>query len=921
MQSVLIVDGFSLAFRAFYSFPTSLRLSPSEPVNTVFGFLSMLFSAIDELKPTHVIVCFDRKEPTFRHVQYDLYKAHRPEPPEDFIVQIEPLKKAIQDCGFVIYEKAGYEADDLMGTWAHYLDGLGVSTLLMTGDQDSYQLVTDHISVVINKKGVSQLLKVTPDYIQEHYGLTPKQLIDLKALKGDTSDNVPGVSGVGEKTALSLMHQFGNLDTLYQKLHEVKLDRVRGLLESSKEMAYLSRDLVRICETVPIELDLGLVVFQPDWQKIVSIFESFRFESLVKKYKKRLGSQVDTLSSSDGVVPLISEAPPQGDYILIDNETDLKALIPTLASGFAVDLETTSLQAVDAEIVGVALCNLAGKAYYIACNDFISQSVDTSAGILFALNQPPSRFELNPFLVLLKPLLENPSVPKIAHNAKYEMLVFGNYGIFFKGLVFDTMLAAFVLFPGEKVGLKELALLHLGVKMMTYEDVAGTGKNQISFKHVDLDQATQYAACDADMTWQLYQLFAPKITEKGFDSLFYGLELPVQSVLVDVEREGVTLDVRFLQELSERFSKELESVRQDIFRVAGFTFNVSSPKQLSEVLYDKLNLPVLKTIKTGRSTDSSVLEKLAKDHDIARLLMRYRMLEKLLTTYVTALPELVVKRTGKIHTSFNQTIAITGRLSSTNPNLQNIPIRSEEGQEIRKAFIPSSPDRFILSVDYSQIELRVMAYLAQDEGLIASFKAGEDIHARTAAIVNGVALDAVTKEQRYAAKAINFGILYGQSSFGLSEQMDIDRSEAKRIIDDYFAKLPKVKLFIESTIAFAKANGFVKTEFGRVRFIPDIHEKVFHRRQFAERVAVNTRVQGTAADVMKLAMIRVKERMDAEQFKSKMIIQVHDELVFDVLQDELDRLVSLVTETMESVVDWPVPLKVDVSVGKNWAEA
>lgn len=914
MQKVLIVDGFSLAFRAFYSFPTTLRLSPTEPVNVVFGFLSMLFSAIDDLKPTHVIVCFDRKEPTFRHELYTPYKAHRPEPPDDFIVQIEPMKKAIRDCGFLIYEKPGYEADDLMGTWAKQLDGLGISTLLMTGDQDSFQLVTPHVTVVMNKKGVSQLLRVTPEYIQEQYGLVPKQLIDLKALKGDTSDNVPGVAGVGEKTALNLMHEFGSLDAIYHRLSEVKPDRVRGLLETSKEMAYLSRQLVTIYESVPVELDVDSVVFNPNWAEIVSVFEAFRFESLVKKYKKKLDQELPKppLEEATNVV---------ASYVLIDSVDGLKNVLPELEKGFAVDLETTSLQAVDAEIVGIALCCEPGKAYYIACNDFLNKPSDASAGALFASVASVQDFQMNPFLTLLKPLLENPEIPKITHNGKYETLVFGNYGIHFQGISFDTMLAAFVLFPGEKVGLKELALVHLGVKMMTYEDVVGSGKQQVVFSAVPLDKATHYGACDADMTWRLYQLFLPQIRDKGFSTLLFDIEQPVQAVLADVEREGVCLDVVFLQKLSTQFSNELEQVRLAIFDVAGLTFNVSSPKQLSEVLYDKLNLPVLKTIKTGRSTDSSVLEKLAKDYDIARLLMRYRMLEKLLSTYVNALPQLVVPRTGRIHTSFNQTIAITGRLSSTNPNLQNIPVRSEEGQKIRQAFVPSSGGHVILSVDYSQIELRVMAYLAQDEGLIASFRAGEDIHARTAAIVNGVALHEVTKEQRYAAKAINFGILYGQSSFGLSEQMDIERGEAKRIIEDYFEKLPKVKQFIEDTIAFAKQHGFVRTEFGRVRYIPDIHDKVFHRRQFAERAAVNTRVQGTAADVMKLAMIQVKKRMDTEGFQSKMIIQVHDELVFDAKKDELDRLIIAVKETMESVVNWPVPLSVDVAIGNNWAEA
>lgn len=920
-KKVLLIDAFSLAFRAFYSYPTSLRLTDGTPSNAVYGFLSMVFKAIEDLKPTHVCICFDRKEPTFRHEMYDAYKGNRTAPPEEFNVQVPHFFEVVKRCGLAHYDKPGYEADDIIGTLSHKYSREKTECLIMTGDHDALQLVNEHVTVVMNKRGVSDLMFYTPDAVKEKYGFGPDLIVDFKALKGDTSDNIPGVKGIGDKTATTLLQDYTSLDGIYENIESVVSKSVKKKLEESKQNAYLSYKLATIFTDVPLEIDDDYLQFNPEWTQIMAVFKEYQLTSLVKKYsemelKQNMGEGLFESAPSSTVT--------EGEavrYTLIETVAALKEILPKFTEGFAIDLETTSLTIRDAQIVGVALCAAEGEAYYVACNNYVEDVAQEQTMALFVKEATPQcSFKLNPLLAALKPLLEEESVLKVAHNAKYEMGVLANYGIRLKGLGFDTMLSAFVTFPGDKVGLKDVALRHLGIEMTTYEAVAGKGKSQIPFQDVPLDQATQYAAADADMTWRLYHYFKPKIVEKEVMSLFYDIELPCLAVLADMEHVGVCLNTGYLQTLSEAFSSEIEELRTKIQGLAGKTFNVNSTKQLADVLFDDLGLPVIKKTKTGRSTDSSVLEVLAEEHEIAKLLIRFRTLEKLQSTYVTALPHAVSLNTNRIHTSFNQTVAITGRLSSTNPNLQNIPVRTEEGKMIRRAFVPSAPDRKLLSIDYSQIELRVMAHLAQDTGLIEAFKNGEDIHARTAAIVNGIALESVTKEQRYAAKAVNFGILYGQSSFGLSGQLGIDRKSAKEIIEDYFEKLPKIKAFIDSTIESAKETGMVRTEFGRFRLLADIHSKVFHLRQFAERAAVNTRVQGTAADIMKLAMIDVQQKMKSQGFKSEMVLQVHDELLFDMVVDEQAALVELVKQAMSSVVNWDVPLGVDVAIADNWGD-
>jgi DNA polymerase-1 len=954
-KNLLIIDGFSLAFRAYYSLPTTMTLNDGQPVNVVFGFLSVMFKSIELFNPDYVCVCFDVKEPTFRHIEFDAYKAHRPPPPEDFISQIPILKEAIGRVNIPILEYPGFEADDILGTLSKVAETENVESLIMTSDQDAFQLVSPLTSVVLNKKGVSEFWRVTPKELNEKYQLTPSQIIDFKALKGDSSDNIPGVKGVGEKTALTLLHEFSTMEGIYENLESIKSKSVKGKLENDKEMAFLSRRLVTIHRDIELSEKIEDLKYSPDWSEIIECFKHYNFKSLVSRYSQKIngnasigtddgsqngstgspGAKGVSQSGSTGNAANIKEgqgstsqsqgieaAQTLGNYSMISSEKKLKAILPELEGGFAIDLETTSTTVLDAQIVGIALAWKNGEGVYIPCNDWVKDNDSSLDTALFQTVAPATQwpyYTLNPYLKILKPILENETIPKFTHNGKYEEQVLRNVGIFLKGIQFDTMLGAYVAFPGQRVGLKDCALTHLGVEMTSYEDVAGKGKSQIPFNQVPLEQATQYAAADADMTLRLATQFESLIPKKDLTTLYNDIELPSQHVLADMEYTGVYIDEPYLRGLEADFTAQTEVLSKEIFEHAGVEFNINSPKQLSEVLFDKLELPVIKKTKTGRSTDASVLEKLQEHHDIAKALVTYRTIEKLQSTYVKTLPNLVHPFTHKIHTSFNQTVAITGRLSSNNPNLQNIPIRTEEGQKIRKAFIPS-PGNILLSVDYSQIELRVIAQLAMDENMISAFQKGEDIHKATAAVVEGVPFDEVTKEQRYKAKAVNFGIIYGVSPHGLAQNINISRSEAKEIIDNYFKSFPGIKTFMDDTIAYAEEHGLVKTEFGRIRPIPELQQDNKITRGFGERTAINTRVQGTAADIMKLAMIRVYNEMKSAKLNSQMVIQVHDELVFDVVPEEKDALEALVIEQMQEVVKWDVPLAVDAAFGSNWQE-
>ena len=901
--TLLVIDGLSLAYRSFYSYPLTLT-HENKPINAAFGFLSMLFSAVDRYNPTYLVVTFDVPEPNFREALYPEYKAHRDPPPSEFIDQIPVLKSCLDELKIARLELAGYEADDLMGTLAEHSINHLDHCLLMTGDKDAYQLVSKSTTVLINKKGISDIQEITPEFLNDTYQLTPSQMIDLKSLQGDRSDNIPGVTGVGEKTALKLLHQLGSLKGIYAQLEAIESDKVRQKLEKDKENAFLSYELATINCKVPIEFKLPSFKFDPNWTHIIEVFQKYTFKSLITRYHHHI----------EGPAVLLKE--PDGTYECIDELESLKGILKHLKKGFSFDLETTSLDIYQAQIVGFSIAFKEKHAIYVPLNDSLKSTNDNLQ--LFANNELNQEFDIPPLLKIMVPFLEDPTIPKFTHNGKYERSVLKNYSIDLKGIACDTMLASFLINPNHKIGLKALVELHFNTQMTHYEDLIGEGKQQQSFSSVKISDATRYAAADADYTLRLTHLFNKELKkDTKLSSLLNDVELPVQDILADMEYRGVRLDSHALFKLQKQITKELDGLTNTIHELAGRPFNINSTKQLAEILYDDLKLKVVKKTKTGRSTDSSVLEKLVHDHPIADNLIRYRMLVKLQNTYISVLPQLVSPRFGRIHTSFHQAVTMTGRLSSSAPNLQNIPIRTSEGLGVREAFISSSVDYQLFSADYSQIELRILAHLSEDEAMIDAFKRDQDIHQSTASRVFGVKMDDVTKEQRDRAKAVNFGIIYGTSGFGLAQNLGIDRKEAQSIIDHYFQMFPNIKLFIDSTIANAREKGYVRTLLGRYRYIPEIKSPNFSKRGMGERMAVNTVVQGTAADIMKLAMIAVAKQLESYP-QSHLIIQVHDELVLDIHADELNAVSEMVIREMEQVYPLKVPLKVDAMAGNNW---
>ena len=890
-QKFLIIDGYALMFRAFFAYPEHLTAPDGSPINALLGFYTMLLQAIDKMKPDYFCICLDHKDKSFRHALFSEYKAKRESPPEILIAQLQRLRDLLKNSGLTYVEQSGFEADDLIGTLVHQTWAKTLDCYILTGDMDLLQLVNDSVRVLMPQRGAAPMKVMDEAAVKEKYDILPSQVIDYKALRGDSSDNIPGVRGIGEKSAVKLLSQFKTLDTLYDHLEEAGTVSLQKKLSDGKESAYLSKNLATIRCDVDLALDEVACVYKPDWKGLLALFKELSFRTLYAKYR-----HFDT--------PTLSK--PQGHYVLIDNEADLKALLPDLKQGFAIDLETDALSTLDANILGIALAVKAKEAYYV--------SLPKPELDLFSLQAKPARSQL---LMLLKPLLEDASIPKITHHGKYEYQVLKRYNITLQGMAFDTLLAAYLLYPGQALGLKELVSEHLGVEMTRFDDLVAKGG---SLGDVAINDVVAYAGADADFTLQLKQRFEPLLKEKGLWSLFQDIEMPTQVLLAKMEREGVCIDQEYLKEIELQFDKKLEKIKEKIYAEAERPFNLNSPQQLAAFLYDELGLPVLKKTKTGRSTDASVLEKLKEAHSCIADLLIYRSLEKLQGTYVKALPALLHPSDQRLHTSFNQSVVITGRLSSSSPNLQNIPIRSEEGQKIRRAFIPSRPENKILSLDYSQIELRILAHLSQDQVMIKAFQNGQDIHQETAAMVFGCAVDAVSKEQRYQAKAVNFGIIYGVSAFSLSQQLGISNKDAKQIIEDYYQQFPTIKQFMDETIAQAREDGFVRTDFGRYRPLPDIKASQVQRRNFAERTAVNTRIQGTAADVMKLAMIRVDDLLSEGGFKSALIIQVHDELVLDVDAAEIEVLPDKIKTCMQEVVDYDVPLDVDAVLGDNWQE-
>ena len=891
-KSLYLIDGSSYIFRAYYGIRQFLSTSKGFPTNALYGFINMLQKVVKDEKPDYLVVTFDSKEKTFRHEMYADYKANREAPPEDLAKQFPYFEPLVQAFNIHSVRVPGYEADDIMGTLAKKGAEEGLQVVIVSGDKDMMQLIGPDIRMLDTMK--NKWFDI--EGVEEKFGVPPDQVIEVMGLMGDSSDHIPGVKGGGPKTATELIRKFGSIEELYERIDEVDKQKLREKLVQDKEMALLSRQLVTINTSMELEFNLEDLKLKPSNNtELKKLFSEFEFSSL-------LGELED---NSD---PVVSSPAIASKYETLLTKADFERWLKQLKKSkiFALDLETTSLHPVRARMVGISFSCEEGAACYIPL-------AHRYLGV-------PDQLALDWVIKKLKPLLEDPKIKKVGQNIKYDLIVLKNEGINLQGIVFDTMLASYILNPsGRRHNMDALAQDYLDHTTIKYKDVVGTASKEIGFDEVDVELATQYAAEDADITWRLYEKLSSIL--KGDDlQLFQELELPLLEVLAEMEIHGMKLDQKHLQNLSTIIEKKIEVHTKKIHSIAGEEFNINSPKQLSVILFEKLGLPVIKKTKSGYSTDVTVLEQLAAEHDLPEVVLAYRQLGKLKSTYVDALQDEIFSKTGRVHTSFNQTVAATGRLSSSNPNLQNIPIRTEMGREIRKAFIAEG-NNHLLSADYSQVELRILAHLSGDEALIEAFQMGEDIHTRTACEIFGTSPDRLDAESRRMAKAVNFGIVYGLSAFGLSRQLKIYPKEAKKFIDQYFALYKKVKVYMEKTVAEAKEVGYTQTMMNRKRYLPDLKSQNRQLREAAGRVAINSPVQGSAADLIKLAMIRLAQKIRKKKLKSRMILQVHDELVFECPEEEEQEMRALVKKEMEGVVALKVPLVVDMGWGKNWNTA
>jgi len=885
-QRLFLIDGSSYIYRAYFAI-RHLSNSQGMATNAIYGFTNMLLKVIRELKPDQLAVIFDSKGPTFRKEIYPDYKANRAAMPEDLVPQIPYIKRIVQAFNLPGIEMPGYEADDIIATLAKKFSAEGMEVTVVTGDKDLMQIVDDHIQLLDTMKD-----KVYgPAEVAERFGGADK-VIEVQALSGDSSDNIPGVPGIGEKTAKMLIDEFGDVETLLANLDQLKGKR-RENLENYADLARLSKKLVTLVDNLDLEVDdHAFTLAEPDREALAELFKECEFYKLLQEFS------VDTKNRAESA-----------GYRVVLTESDLDELVAALEQSerFAFDTETTSLDAMRADLVGLSFAVTAGEACYVPVGHHY-------LGM-------PEQLPLDRVLEAVRPLLASPRRLKIGQNLKYDILVLARAGVEVSGPIYDTMLASYLANPATRShGMDNLAAELLNYHTISYSEVAGSGKKQIGFEEVEVKKATIYAAEDADITLRLYEKLVPMVTEQHQDGLLKDVEMPLLQILAGMERTGIRIDPEFLGGLSADMEKKLAVLEAEIHQLAGGPFNIGSPKQLGEVLFENLGLPKGKKTKTGWSTDVEVLNKLAEDHEIAAKILDYRSLMKLKGTYTDALPKLIHPETGRIHTSFNQAVTATGRLSSSDPNLQNIPIRTEEGRRIREGFIPSD-GCVLLSADYSQVELRILAHMADEPALKEAFARGEDIHRSTASEVLGLFPEMVTDEQRRAAKAINFGVVYGISAFGLAKQLGINRREAQQFIDTYFERYPGIRTFMDACIAEAREKMYVTTLLGRRCAIPEINSKNGAVRGYAERNAINYPVQGSAADIIKVAMVKIAARLAEEGLQARMLLQVHDELVFDVPQAELEKVSALVKSEMQGAVDLSVPLLVEVGSGRNWREA
>jgi DNA polymerase-1 len=898
-----------------------------ENTSAVYGFVTFLNRILSQESPDYIAVVFDTAAPTFRHKAYKEYKATRQRMPDDLATQLAVIKEVVTAYRIPVVEMEGFEADDVIGTLAKQAEFSGAQVFLVTADKDFMQLVTKSTKMYKPGRQGTDVDIVDIDAVKDKFGVAPDKVVEVLGLIGDSSDNIPGVPGVGEKTAIPLIQKYGSIENLYTHLDAIEQKGVRQKLETNRELAFLSKQLVTIDTGVPLSINFHeLRAADPDFQKLKALFADLDFRSMIQNIPKAPRPSAIPAVQPEQVretqVELTDVHHDEHSYTLITDQKELKKLAAQLkkAERFVFDTETTSTESLNAELVGISFSLSPREASFVA----IKPSGDSPDSDLFGSSgaaQEHPGVSLPDAIALLKPILENSRIGKIGHNIKYDALVLSQYDVWTEGILFDTMIASYLLRADGRHNLDALALEHLRFKKVSFEELTGSGKDQKPIRQVALQALSDYSCEDADITYRLFEHLTSRLEQEGMLTLGNDLEFKLIPVLSAMEVAGVAIDVKYLKKMSDELAEILQSLVKDIHALAGSTFNINSTQQLGDVLFNQLGLPTQKKTKTGFSTDVGVLESLRHKHPIVEKLLEYRQLSKLKSTYIDALPALINKRTDRVHTSFNQTVAATGRLSSSDPNLQNIPIRTEIGRSIRKAFVPGTKGSLMMSADYSQIELRVMAHISGDEAMTEAFRNKEDIHTTTAAKVFGVGAADVTKEMRRKAKEVNFGIMYGIGPFGLSNRLEISQSEAKEIITRYFERFPKVKQYINETIGSAKSKGYVSTLLGRRRYLPDINSPNQNVRQNAERQAINMPIQGTSADMIKLAMIHIHDALDKARLSSRMILQVHDELVFEIRKDEEEEMRKLVTKHMQQSLKLNVPIEVDIGVGKNWLEA
>jgi DNA polymerase I len=895
---LFLIDGTAYAYRSFYAIK-GLTNSKGEPTNAAFGFARILLRLIRECDPSHIAVVFDAPGKTFRADLYPEYKANREKTPDELIAQFPYIDRIVDAFSIPRLRIAGVEADDVLGTLARRAEAQGMDVVVVTGDKDMLQLVSERVRAFDPNKG-DKGLWYDAAQVEERFGVPPERVIETLGLMGDSSDNVPGVKGIGEKTARTLLMKYGTIDGVYEHLDELK-GKQRERLETDRDMAYLSRQLVTIDTALEIDLDLEACRRADlDRQKLIDVLSDLEFQSLLDELLPEAG------------------ADESNDYRAVLSEADLEAAVAEMraAGTFAVDTETTSKDPMQADLVGVSMSCREGTAYYIPVAHVGGEGLfDDDAGGIPASAQIARDRTLD----LLRPLLEDPAVKKVGHNIKYDLVVLERAGIRLEGISLDTMVASYLTDPSLiRHNLGEVCLHYLKRKMIPISDLIGKGSKAVTFDNVPIERACTYACEDADITWRLAGIFQTLLADRGLERLFEDVELPLLGVLARMEQTGIAIDREVFKRLQGEVVGKLKELEAEIHELAGGPFQINSPKQLQEVLFGVLGLQPVRKTKTGYSTDVEVLEQLAGDHPLPGKILDYRTLEKLRGTYIEALPKLVNPATGRIHTSFNQAVAATGRLSSSAPNLQNIPVRTEIGRTIRKGFVPGSGGRKLISADYSQIELRILAHLSGDEGLREAFEKDADIHAETAARVFGMIPELITPELRRQAKAVNFGVIYGMSAFGLAKNLGISRAEAARFIDQYFGQYPGVQKWIDATLEQARTDGYVTTLLNRRRYVADLKSRDVSARRAAERVAVNTPVQGSAADVIKVAMVQLDSAL--EDTEARLLLQVHDELVVESPTEEAEAVAAIVRRIMEESIQLDVTLKVDVGIGDNWAE-